>query len=186
MRIFPGRFTPSTSPALACRKNLGKTRATMLFSRFRHSGLSAKIRPLLAGMLGVLSVACSDDEAPSPAGNGGGGNTPENTGGALRGDGLDSTPESDLDRRTLRPPSDRDINDALDDLLGLGGGAGGPGEPADAAAPDGAAPDATTPDGGSTTLEGGADASPDATLPDVGTPPDPPGDAASVDTGIPA
>ena len=156
----------------------------MLFSRFRHSGLRAKIRLLLAGTLGVLSVACSDDEASSPAGNGGGDGAPQNTGGALRGDGLDPTPESDLDRRTLRPPSDEDINNALDDLLGLGGRSGGPGEPADAAAPDGAAPDAT-PDGGSSTLEGGAEASPDATLSDVGAPPDPPGDAASADTGGP-
>ena len=149
----------------------------MLFFRFRHSGRSAKIWLLLAGTLGVLSVACSDEEASPSAGNGGGGSGPQNTGGALRGDGLEQTPESDLNRRMLRPPSDNEINDALDDLFGRGGRSGVPVEPPDAAAPD--ATDAAPADGG-------GEPTPDSGPSDAVAPVDPPADASEGDTGGPA
>jgi hypothetical protein len=124
----------SVRVTLACRKNLSKTRAIMQSflprRAYRGSGTHLLSRLLVAGTVGVL-VACGTDDPAGPDDSTGTENTPDASLLDLPGDGLEKTPDFDVNgpRELFERP---DLGDAL------GAGSPRPARPplSDAAPPD--------------------------------------------------
>ncbi|HTV18558.1 MAG TPA: hypothetical protein VMG12_07800 [Polyangiaceae bacterium] len=117
-------------------------------SRPRPSfGRGARERLFCALIAGAACfvVACGDDDPAQQTGVGGsGGIELDASVRDLPGDGLEPTPESDIDARQRNPIGPEQLNDALDGLRN-GGGQGGSGGGLDAG-----------PDTGSNAPDGGA------------------------------
>ena len=133
---------PPGTLELACRKNLGKTRAVMkIFSptRMRPSfGRGASARLFLSGMLcstlACLSIGCSDDEPAEETGIGGGTSIPDASVRDLPGEGLEPTPDFDTDSRQREPIGPQEIVENIDDLRGNPGTGNGASSALDAGA----------------------------------------------------
>ncbi len=116
----------SSALDLACRKNLGKTRAVMINlspTLQRPSfGRSASARFLLAGILGsaiaCLSFGCKDDEPAAETGLGGSTSIPDASVRDLPGNGLEPTPEFDIESRQREPIGPQDLVEAIEEIRG--------------------------------------------------------------------
>lgn len=129
--------------ALAQRKNLSKTRAVMMMqapSRLHPIlGRGARVR-LLSGLIAActcVAAGCGDDDpAPQTGIGGSAGSAPIDASVRdLPGDGIEPTPEFDIEVRQRRPPGPQRLNEAIDRIRN-------PGSDASVDQPD-AAPGAT-------------------------------------------